>query len=292
MNKLLLLICIVFYAGSTQAQQGLSFNHEINYTQHLIDNNEFDEALYNLQQIVVTQQLTPAQHDTLHYYKAWALFNKQVLDSAAHYFNLVSNTSTYYYKSKFHQSFTYLYTKQYAKANICINTIVIDTLNAPLLELKNVLLASIALTSKDYLAFGKLQTTFTYRYFATTTTEQNLVALSQQMREFKHKSPLVAATLSAIVPGLGKIYAGQKGGGITAMLTVGALGAVLAENIYRAPKLTSANVIVTATLFTIFYTGNIVGSTYATKIKQETFFNNATTKIAQSLYAPMRTMFN
>ena len=76
----------------------------------------------------------------------------------------------------------------------------------------------------------------------------------------EYKSPTTAALLSTVVPGLGKIYAGEIGDGITSFLFTGVLGFLAYDN-FRA------NHDFRAWLFTglaaWFYGGNIYGSAAA-----------------------------
>lgn len=76
----------------------------------------------------------------------------------------------------------------------------------------------------------------------------------------EYKSPGTAALLSAIIPGLGKIYAGEIGDGITSFLFTGVLSFLAYDNFkadhdFRAWLFTG--------LAALFYGGNIYGSAAA-----------------------------
>ncbi len=77
------------------------------------------------------------------------------------------------------------------------------------------------------------------------------------------KSPFLASILSAIVPGLGKIYSGQVGDGITSFIATGLLAFLSYDNFHANHKFRGW-------LFTglgsLFYAGNIYGSTAAAQI--------------------------
>jgi hypothetical protein len=77
----------------------------------------------------------------------------------------------------------------------------------------------------------------------------------------RYKSKTKAAIMSAIIPGLGKIYANEVGDGITAFLLTG-LFTYLAIDKFDKQQQTSAWLLYTA-LAAFFYSGNIYGSAAA-----------------------------
>lgn len=78
-----------------------------------------------------------------------------------------------------------------------------------------------------------------------------------------YKSPALAGILSAVIPGSGKMYAGEWGDGITGFLITG-LFAFLAYDNFRADHTTRAWIFTGLGAF--FYAGNIYGSIAATQI--------------------------
>ncbi len=92
------------------------------------------------------------------------------------------------------------------------------------------------------------------------------------------KSPVLASILSAIIPGLGKIYSNQIGDGITSFISTGLLAFLAYDNFHANHKFRGW-------LFTglggMFYAGNIYGSAASAQIyNAELFFNfNSTLNI-------------
>jgi TM2 domain-containing membrane protein YozV len=78
-----------------------------------------------------------------------------------------------------------------------------------------------------------------------------------------YKSPTLAGVFSAVIPGSGKMYVGEWGDGITALLVTG-LFAFLAYDNFRAGHNTRAWIFTGLGAF--FYTGNIYGSVAAAQI--------------------------
>jgi TM2 domain-containing membrane protein YozV len=94
--------------------------------------------------------------------------------------------------------------------------------------------------------------------------ERNAVASFYDFKVDPHyKSPAFAGTLSAIIPGSGKMYVGEWGDGVTA-LVVTSLFAFLAYDNFRADHTTRAWIFTGLGAF--FYAGNIYGSIASAQI--------------------------
>lgn len=82
------------------------------------------------------------------------------------------------------------------------------------------------------------------------------------------KSPLLAGSLSAIIPGLGKIYSGKMVDGLTSMVLIG----FTAYNAHRGFSKNGSGSIrgyFYTSLGAVFYLGNIYGSYIAVKVDKE-----------------------
>ena len=78
-----------------------------------------------------------------------------------------------------------------------------------------------------------------------------------------NKNPILAGIMSAVIPGSGKMYAGEWGDGIMAFITTG-LFAFLAYDNFRADHSTRAWIFTGLGAF--FYAGNVYGSVAAAQI--------------------------
>jgi TM2 domain-containing membrane protein YozV len=78
-----------------------------------------------------------------------------------------------------------------------------------------------------------------------------------------YKSETLAAILSAVIPGAGKIYAGETGDGITALILTGLFGFLAYDN-FQADHKIRAWIFTGLTAF--FYAGNVYGSAAAAQI--------------------------
>lgn len=91
-----------------------------------------------------------------------------------------------------------------------------------------------------------------------------------KLPDYKDKSPLLAGTLSALIPGAGKIYAGDLRSGISTFLIVGALGAMAAESWSELGGKDWRTITLTS-LFGLFYSANIYGSVISVSVIRQTY---------------------
>ena len=92
------------------------------------------------------------------------------------------------------------------------------------------------------------------------TDKKSIIELYSWKKDPPYKSPTKAAIMSAIIPGLGKVYADEVGDGITAFLFTG-LFTYLAVDKFQKDQTTSAWLFTALAAF--FYGGNIYGSATA-----------------------------
>jgi len=114
---------------------------------------------------------------------------------------------------------------------------------------------------------------------------QKNLELSHRLPKAK-KSALVAGLLSAAVPGLGKIYAGQKKDGLSTLYTLLPFGFLVFENIYRS-GIKKPQTIAFSSIFLVFYTGNIIGSIYSPKASYENQQKKFENEVLSNLYHPL-----
>lgn len=117
------------------------------------------------------------------------------------------------------------------------------------------------------------------RNFDKNDTIINLYPLATPLLDIKARyinypnySPALAGIYSSIVPGLGKWYIGYKYQAITAFASNALLAGQAVESLLKA-GVKSPRFIITAGLFGVFYTGNIIGSITMTKKKKKDYFN-------------------
>lgn len=95
----------------------------------------------------------------------------------------------------------------------------------------------------------------------------------EPLMQERRRSPVAAAAMSAVIPGSGKIYAGNLREGVSALITVGALAGMTVESISKN-GMGDWRSIGLAALSGLFYAANIYGS-YLSVSTTETLIDNA-----------------
>jgi hypothetical protein len=99
-----------------------------------------------------------------------------------------------------------------------------------------------------------------------------IIDLQYRYANTPHPSPFLAGAFSAVLPGAGKWYVGYKRQALTALIANALFAAQAAES-YSKAGAPSAQFIITAGLFGVFYAGNIWGSVLAAKKKKRDYLN-------------------
>jgi TM2 domain-containing membrane protein YozV len=92
-----------------------------------------------------------------------------------------------------------------------------------------------------------------------TASDVELAALARRGEGFRRKSPALAVGFSALLPGSGKIYAGETGDGLQSLILIGALAA-LAGISFHADGVGSWRGWLYASFGGLMYAGNLYGS--------------------------------
>lgn len=276
---------LLCFATSAKAQL-FSIQENIAFGNYLIRSEQYNDAIIFLNS---AEHKHDTQNPNYLYFKGWAFYNLKQLDSSATFLAKVPCTGEFYHKARFFSALSYAHIGNYSAANEVINQT--DSLTEELQELANLELAGIALLTRDLNAFKHLEETFTHQNYNLAEHQETLSKLSKDIANFNPKSPLLAGTLSAIVPGLGKLYAGRVGEGISALLTTAILGAITIEN-YNKGGIKSAGTIVSGSLFTAVYAANIYGSVYSVKAYRDDFDKTTNYRVLFHIHIPLRNVFN
>ncbi len=285
------IFCIYCFFGciKLKSQSNFDFSKEIEFISHLQDNSEFKNSIY-LGSKIDPVTLNSAQADSLNYYMGWANYNLRDLDTSAYYLKKVSPQSAFGNKSLFYVANNYSYLKKYNEALEVTFASLADT---NFRQLSYLQMAGIHLLKRDYKSFDSISRLFDYSNFSVAAEQKEMLVYKQQLKSFKKKSPLVAGMLSAVVPGLGKFYAGKKGQSLATAAACFITGLVAAEALYRNDwTVNNPQFIVTSTIFGFFYLGNIWGSVVSVKMMKRSFNNKTDNEIRVSVHLPLRRIFN
>ena len=138
--------------------------------------------------------------------------------------------------------------------------------------------------------FETLSKNFSYDYSSTVQAERSLTKYYKQLKNHKNNSMFVAGLMSAAIPGLGKVYAGKKGEGLAAFIVVSSLAATTFEN-YKKAGIKNIKTVFFGSIFTAFYVGNIWGSAFSVKIKNDEFNKIINQQIMLDINIPLHTIF-
>lgn len=251
---------------------------DFDFVEYLIDNELKTDA-----RALLFQDYNPS--DTLTFLRGWTLYQLKDLEPAYGYLRAVPSSSAFFEKSLFYSTAVSAHLGDY-------NTPVapLESYSGRYSELKDMQLAGLALLRDDPSGYKKSSASFGYSDFAIADAERKLDQIYRQRYEDKSKSPLLAAAASAVVPGLGKIYAGNIGEGIASFLIVGALGAITAEHwVKDGPQ--NWKTIVPGIACAGFYIGNIYGSYMSVSIVNNDIRNAQNTTVLYNIHIPLRSVF-
>ena len=282
-----LLIAFYLLAGTASCQT-TPFSREWQFARYLADKEATDEAAFVLQKFD-HQLLTAPQRDSLAYLTGWLAYSAKSLDEASLHLLSVSPTSPFYLKSQYFGAYCLAFQHRQDSARA-----IMENLPAPdstLRELRALQQAGVALLQRRYARYDTLRQQFRYSSYALSAEETRFDAYRRGLAAQKRRLPAVAGLLSAVVPGLGKVYAGKAKQGIAAFLPVLTLGLLTWEG-YRKDGPTSLRFLGFGSLFTVFYIGNIWGSTLAVKVRRDEFNRGYDNKILFDMHIPLRNLLN
>jgi hypothetical protein len=290
--KLLLTLLLAFQSMLLygQAMNNDSIvQRDLGFINYLIGKTQYDDAIYVLGKHLIRPGMSIRSQDTLNSLLGWSYYSIKKLENSSEAFKKVSRSSPSYLKARFFYSYNQLYLGNYQFSEMLLDSL--ELYEPWLLELRAFEKAGISLLKRDTSAFNKLSKQFTSEFYPLATEELNMKNYAEKIRNFKKKSTWKAVTLSALVPGLGKIYAGKLGEGISSFFIVTALGAVTYENIHK-DGLLDVKSLFFGSLFAIYYGGNIAGTAAAVKRHNNQFNHEIDQNILLDLHIPLRTVFN
>lgn len=271
----------------------LSLSPLLHAQRHVDDSENFAFVFYLVGQGLKDDAVTLARHwpsdsDSACFAKGYAYYSARLLDSAAATFGRVGERSALRTEALFFAALSQAHLQRFDSSAATLSLIVAT--DGSTLSLKRFEQAGVSLLRRDLPAFDRafgLVDTSDYRL---ASEAQSLHALRQSIAGHKNKSPLLAGALSAVLPGLGKVYAGSYGEGAAAFLLTGSLIAVTAENWLREGP-ANWKTIVSGLLSAVFYAGNIYGSAISVKVANDDFNQQHDVQILYDIHIPLRNSY-
>lgn len=268
-----------------RAQQAVA--DELAFARYLAETGQQAKQAFVLRALL-TASLTPAQADTVHWLLADLFYATQQADSARYHFGQVGNYRAT--EAAFFSAFLADYQANYeAASQIREGLQPTDPVQAGLLNLHRAGHALLLRKPDEGLQWlGQVPgQSYLFQEHAET-----MLTVAQDLKKFRRKSGLLAGVLSGILPGSGKIYAGNTGQGVAALLQCTALGLQAWEAWRLNPQLrNNPRLWIYGGLFSVFYVGNIWGSTLQVGIRRMEFYQVKDEQILVAMHIPLRSVF-
>ena len=233
---------------------------------------------------------TPAALDTMRYLRGWALYNNHQFAPAATAFSEVGGTSPLYAKSALFGVVCDVESGNLAGAKVRLESLATTPAGESHRELIAFERGGLALLEGDRAEYERCREQFTYTTPALIEHQEKLNHIADT--PIPHRSPLVAGLASAVVPGLGKIYAGDLSGGVASFLVVGAFAALTADSWAKAGTPNNWRTITYGTIGSLLYISNIFGSVASVKVYYQNIEEINHQAVMYSIHIPLRSIFD
>ena len=257
--------------------------------------SEDEDFIQHLLSLHLTQDLSWMVHqpqayhlsDSVHFLRAWTEYLQQDLAPAAAHFSLIDTGSVYWEKALFHQVAVLAHLSAYEQAQDRLS----DYHHGEYEQLKHLQSAGLALLRNDMAAYEQSSSAFDLQHPHYLQSDQlALQSMYEERLQLGRKNPWLAASLSALVPGAGKIYAGNLSEGVMSFVITAAMGALTAEHmIKQGPE--DWRSITFASLTGLFYISNIFGSYFSVQILQDHVLQKQTQAILYHIHVPLDRIF-
>ncbi len=291
LNKFIpVILLLLFKMNSTASAQSVDGDSlcklNIRFAEYLIQKSQYDNALYLLND---TSLMACVDYfDEINYLKGWTYYYKKDLKKSTFWLNNVSAQSPRYLKSRFYSFYNHAHLGELSSADSVIRAI--DDTSDVVKQLLNLELAGLSLLKRDMKEFDQRAAMFKSDYYYFELQQKELLNTKDNILKTKKKSKYLAGGLSAVVPGLGKVYGGKIGEGVAAFSTVGGLAAITIE-CYLKYGITDFRTLAFGSLFSLFYAGNIYGSMITIQQYKNEVTQSQNLTILYQMHIPMRALF-
>jgi hypothetical protein len=290
--KLFLYFISLLFSFSCFAQSStFDFEKELDFLLYLGQNGQHADIYFYGDELLNKKDLNKSQKDSLNFFMGIIHFKELNYDKSIKFLSRVSDESMFYPKSTFYSEICFIEKHDYSTAFNSLKEVQLDKNNDLLQQLKSFELAGLSLLKRDYKSFDSLSVFFnTSNVILSNEQQLQKKEYYNKLKNLKRRSPVLAGTLSAIVPGLGLVYAGNNGQALAAFIRVAALGALSAETYIKlGPK--NPQFIISASLFSFFYLGNIWGSVLCVQIIKNEKLKEIDNNIMVGLRIPIDNFF-
>jgi len=281
----MLVIVVMMVLMVDRSAVGQARQPDWGFVKFLIDKENYNQALLLLNKFSTT---STSSTDSLNFYLGWTLYNLQDLQRSTEAFRKVSISSSLYIRSGLFGAWNQAYLKDVKMADQWLSSLngsITDEMTLVRFET-----LGIRLLERNFSGYQKIRSAVSATHYAWSEALDKMDTYANQLNTYRPKKTVVSGLLSSVIPGLGKIYTGQTGSGISAFLMCGVLGAMTVENGIKAGW-GHWSTLVFGSLFTLFYAGNIYGSIISAKEVRDYYNEDMDQGILLDMHLPMREFY-
>lgn len=280
-SSLLIILSLCIQAHS----QDKYVSGDWDFIQYLLGNNMEKDAA------VLMRCGAYVQSDTLEFLRGWTCYSIKELDAAVHHFSSVPAESPFYDKSVFFGAVSCAHSGDYERAGTFLdNWAALRTDATPVLKDSYCLeKAGLALLQGDTRAYRDWSSSFS----GTGVLKENFDVLERIYSDSYCKTPKKswkAGLASAVIPGAGQWYAGDKVSGALTFLLEGALAAIIAEQ-WKHNGPGNWQTYLWTGLGACIHIANIYGATISVSVRNDRLHADRSTAVLYHIHIPLRTVF-
>nr|NQU90854.1 hypothetical protein [Bacteroidota bacterium] len=268
--KLTIFIIVSFMALDQFAQNSHCENitSELKFISHLYMNHYYNDAIFVLKNLDRKAVINCNQKDSVYFFMGKSFYKLHLHDSSIRYLNAIEPDFNKYLDAQFLNLRNFASLKKYKESMMLAQSVktndIIDN------EIKWYSISSVLLLQRNLENYSQIRDNHTFYVLGDLMKKND--ELYDKLYYKKPKSPFIAASLSAVIPGLGKMYANKPMEGISSFL-ITSMFAVFAYESIKKHGISDFKSIFFTSVFSFFYIGNIWGSVFAIK-RSNTDFNN------------------
>lgn len=281
-NILLLFFCCCVTAAAAQSEL---YRREAAFSDHLLANRLYSEGIVHYSKLLRDTTLSVPQRDTLRYRLGFCFQQRAMADSSVYAYGHVGNSTRLYEQSTAAALEQLLKAGRFSSAHNYLGGVGPRDENQ--VGYKLYWMSATAFLANDTALLAADSVSLAYVKGPAIEFTNRLRKEMDRATHIRKKSPALAAGLSAVIPGLGKVYAGRPRHGLAAFLPCAVLGFEAAEA-YKNGGWKDTRFLVCSTLFSVFYIGNIYGSALTVKAVRNETINDARYRIQADLVLSLR----
>ncbi len=256
-----------------------SQDKELLFAKYLYEKGFYDNASLQLQ--LMRRSCGEEQVDSLTYYSGLCMEKMWLSDSAISLYNVLEPENEYYDHSRFRLALIFASKKNYTGSLAVMDSLKLD--NACNEDLRLYFADAFSLLSK--------KSASKHAFSCKGTFSGKLEEYSGTLALNKRRSPFMGGLLSALIPGLGRVYAGKPRLALSSFIPIATFGLQAWEGYRKQDGFKSARFWVFGSVATLFYIGNIYGSALSVKIVKQERYDIVENQVMLDLRLSLRDLY-